>query len=385
MAGKNPREAGRKKQIGAVLIGVISTIFILAGIAVILINFTDLGQSVAGEWNPFASKTPTSTSTATSTRIPTITSTSTLTETPTITLSPTPARPSLTLTGHSGEVFSLVFSPNGKMLASAAADDSIILWDLASREPVHTLELDTWEEFYTNMAFSPNGRTLVSSTPGRYFDDSITVWWVETGRALLTLVSPPGVVAFSPDGATLAVGGACGMITLYSTDNWTQTRDLNLCGTQDFVAITTSTVFSPDGRMIAVGYDGGAIVQWNLETNKYRTLTGNGYTVAFWPDRNTLASASNDGTINLWDAEGEWLRTLTSNIEDVTCVAYPPEGTIVASASGNVIILWDAATGDWLYTLDVPGGVTSLAFSPDGNILASGSGDGAVILWDVTP
>jgi WD40 repeat protein len=67
-----------------------------------------------------------------------------------------------------------------------------------------------------------------------------------------------------------------------------------------------SVAFSPDGKTLALGHQGGIVKLWGVATQR-EVLTLGGHTdivdaVAFAPDGNTLASLSDDGTVRLWRA-----------------------------------------------------------------------------------
>ena len=60
-----------------------------------------------------------------------------------------------TLTGHSSSVWSVVFSPNGKYLASGSADKTISIWRVSSGERTKTLTGHFSD--VKSIVFSPNG------------------------------------------------------------------------------------------------------------------------------------------------------------------------------------------------------------------------------------
>jgi WD40 repeat protein len=74
------------------------------------------------------------------------------------------------LTGHTDEVFSAVFHPDGKRLASAGRDQAIWLWDLSTGEAVARLVGHT--DYVFSLAFSPDGATLVSGSG----DGTVRIW-----------------------------------------------------------------------------------------------------------------------------------------------------------------------------------------------------------------
>ena len=280
-----------------------------------------------------------------------------------------------TLKGHELDVDSLAFSPDGSTLASGGFR-KLILWDVVTGRHKTTLaghtirngRLQSWVKSshkttlaghtssVENIAFSPDGRKLVSS--GSTLDDSIYLWDTISGVHLKTLREDP------PMGVS-------------------------------------SLVFSPDGRMLAAGGvssgypNPGIIILWDAATGKLKkTLTGHSLSVesiAFSPDSRTLASGSHDDTIRLWDVvTGQCKKILTGHKNSVTSIAFSPDGRTLASASHERSVqLWDAATGKHKITLTpVPigrqgtlGGIVgSVAFSPDGLTLAGGAA--YVHLWN---
>jgi len=75
-----------------------------------------------------------------------------------------------TLEGHAKAVYSVAFSPDGKLLASGAADETIRLWDTASQKELAVLEGHTDPVF--SVAFSPDGKLLASGSD----DKTIRLW-----------------------------------------------------------------------------------------------------------------------------------------------------------------------------------------------------------------
>ena len=290
-----------------------------------------------------------------------------------------------TLSGHTGPVLSVAFSPDSTTLASGSTDGTVKLWDMETKTNTATFEGDL---FVYSVAFSPNGKTLAAGLHG----GTINLWDLETGTNTATFEENLFLhsVAFSPDGRTLAAGLEGGTVKLWDLKTNTSTSFSWPVGNVGSVA------FSPDGSTLAAGLGNGddgshhaAVKLVELGTKSIVTLSGHTqyiYSVAFSPGGAALASGSADGTVRLWDLE-----TGTSTDFDldsqVRSVAISPVGGILAAGLEETTIwIYDMETKRELATL--VGNVSqprSLAFSLDGTILASSGGRSKPVqLWDVS-
>jgi WD40 repeat protein len=155
--------------------------------------------------------------------------------------------------------------------------------------------------------------------------------------------------------------------------------------------------FSPDGKTLATA--GDTVRLWNMATRQPigPALTGAAFTApgggrgpaAFSPDSKTLAAAEQGDTVRLWNmATRQPIGDPLSVGPGSSSMAFSPDGKTLAIDRGpsGTQALYDVATsqpvGDPL-TADI-GGVGSVAFSPDGKTLAIGSVDGVVWVWDVS-
>ena len=280
------------------------------------------------------------------------------------------------LEGHSDWVGSLAFSPDGTTLASASRDRTVKLWDMETRAPAATLELD---DSRIQVAFSPDGRMLAT---GVY--SAIRLWDLTTRTHTGTLKHHGWTsVAFSPDGMTL-ISGSYSSIKLW--DLATRTNTTSLEGLESPVG---AMALSPDGATLACGLANGMLQLWDVKTGHLSAaFEGHGRrvnSVVFSPDSKVLASAANDA-VKLWDVStGLNTASFSGPGRHFISPAFSPDGATLAWVSDSKVFLWNLETGENIATFfGHMNWVNALAFSPQGGILASASRDGTIRLWDVS-
>jgi WD40 repeat protein len=290
----------------------------------------------------------------------------------------------LTLAQPGGAV---AFSPDGRFLAVASADGTMVVWD-----GTPTRELRTYRDAGPSVALSPDGQLLATAGQG----ETIKVWDLKTGHFRTLRGKADGYadghtqsvhrVGFSPDGRLLASASEDHTVKLWDVAAARVVR--TLAGHTDGVV---SLAFSPDGSRIASTSADQTTKVWNASTGQVVSTFG-GHTdrvlcVAFSPDGQRLVSGGDDKTVRIWEAgTGHELLCLDRHTGDVNGVAFSPDGRLFASAGEDQVVrIWDAATGKEVRTLPAqPDSVRDVAFSPEGKRLATAGWDGTVRIWDVS-
>jgi WD40 repeat protein len=178
-----------------------------------------------------------------------------------------------TMYDNVGMAGAVAFTPDGRTLASTSnnyapmndnnpADqiNTIDLWDTTTGKNIRVLPHQS--QWTSDVIFSPDGKTLASAN----WDNTITLWDATTWRAIGKMAGHTDIIAwmaFSPDGRTLASGSNDKTAKLWNT----ATGELlqTLAGHADAV---TSVSFSPDGKTVATGSSDNTIKLWDAASGK---------------------------------------------------------------------------------------------------------------------
>ena len=266
------------------------------------------------------------------------------------------------LSGHLGSVLSLAFGPErGTILtlASASSDKTIRIWHMVKLSdsffvaPGSTLTGHTRD--VSSVAWSPDGLTVASAS----VDGTVRLWSFYTGKQIAELQGHQGAVfsvAWHPNGKILASGGADKNVRVWDVKTQKQLRALS-----GHTHSVRSVVFHPNPQMaiLASGSEDHTIQLWDVNTFG-RTATLSGHIrpvrqVAFSPDGAVLASASNDRTVRLWTLGAVATPTTTTPPEVPTVDDSAPEqetGSSTPTTTGLNMTITPSPSGTMLETGD---------------------------------
>jgi len=264
---------------------------------------------------------------------------------------------------NEGGFRSLAFSNDGKLLATGGGmNDGICIWNWRSRRLIR--RLDNPHDEYDGLAFTLDGKTLASF--GQQYH-GVHLWDVATGKVLPKwngkVIGASGL-AMSPDGRCLATKYDTGLARLWDIATGKLIREAgeepNMSNQGRILA------FSPDGRMLAVGGQELALLEvasgqtrWTLASGSHRLEVASGQTrwtlasgfhrpisaLAFSPNSRLLAVGSEDADVLIQDVLcNEEIGRLKGHYRPVGAVAFSPDGKKLASGGGDMMpLVWDAS------------------------------------------
>lgn len=280
------------------------------------------------------------------------------------------------------QMYTIAFSPDGKVLAMGGFDRVVRLWDMSTGKLKQAL---TWEDrlgqpYIYSLAYSPDGKLLAAADS----QGGIHLWQAISGKDLGTLVVPGqrmNQVAFSPDSQLLAVARVKGDVQIWDVANRSVRRTI-VNGNEEVWCLA----FSPDGTTLATSA-AGVVRFWEVSSGNMsgsQLVDGSNVRwVGYHPLGNVLATAGSTPpgfnlSIQLWDlANASRFRDLEGHTSTVLTGAWRADGKMLATAgeTDGTVRVWDLSDGparSQAFKLVPPNlqWLHAISLSPEGRYLA---------------
>jgi WD40 repeat protein len=305
-----------------------------------------------------------------------------------------------TLSGHKSQVQNIRFSHDGKILASAGHDKTVILWDVKTGKELRKLSGHTGG--ISEVTFNHNS-TLVASASS---DGTVRVWRVHNGALYGVYQNIPqaniknpqksvSFVTFSPDDKYIYFAGDGGSVMRADVGIPNQTAEIltSISVQNKFQRMTGGTI-SPDNTSLVLT-TGNYWVVLDLGTGKflrshyYKYASLNDIVSEPYVNKKYVSVWSYDGYVTVWDytTGAIYSRIQVTYMNRYSAATFSLDGKYLATGvHDNIAKVWDWKKPRLVATLHGHQKmVRTIRFSPVEHLIATASYDGTVKLWKIKP
>jgi len=289
-------------------------------------------------------------------------------------------REALLFDGHTDDVNTVRFSPDGRNVLTASDDGTANIWDVAKGTLLRTLDRHKGKVYFAE--YSIDGEYI--STAGA--DNAVRVWRADTGALVHTFEGHSGritSIAFCSNDTRIVAASADNTATIWSIANVEQPVVL-----RGHTAQVNSAQCNPDGTRVLTSSDDKTAIIWNTSDGSLLVkLRGHDdEVIGSLYDRNgkIAATYSQDNTARLWDAESGSLLHILPLEDTPRVLRFCPDGRCVAiGLADGVTQIWDAQQGRIKILLKGHAGpITAIDFDQARKLMVTSGKDGRSIIWN---
>jgi hypothetical protein len=214
----------------------------------------------------------------------------------------------------------------------------------------------------------------------------VKLWRLETGASVAELKGHTQLitaVAFSPDGRYLVSASRDGSLRVWNTGGW------DLAKTLEDEAPVTSVTLSYGGGLLAAGDEDGNVVVWKFPAGTERRIldvhSGATKSIAFSSDDRLIACAGEDRRISLVDVSSfKVIHAFKEQENPVNVVLFTPNDKhLIAGDQSGHISIYDVLARSLVQSFQSPSKVLAMGLSHDGHYLVTGHDNSTAYLWDL--
>ncbi len=313
--------------------------------------------------------------------------------------------------GHTGDVNQIVFSPDGKQMASTAnslivgtssTNLNIKIWDVATGTEIYRFIEDYRNKGFTQLTYSPNGQYLAAGTS----DGNVIIWELLDGALIQEIADDQVSALYGIDyghaGKFILAGGPAISDISEIIENtldgseipvdsqllmWDTATNVLVRRWEYADTIIQDTKISPNDKYALVNLVGGKLFVIDLTTgniiHEIDTEATSSHATAWSSDGLYFAATVNDNVL-IWRLDdGELVRTLPHDNASGE-VVFSPDSHFIITTSGVHLYLWDADSGELLSDIAMEDLINEVVYHPNGQQILIGLAESTLQLWDIS-